>query len=103
MQRVSSVAAGVVLGWNQNQARTGNRLWPRSSTEGVQNADDGCVRSQDADADRSGDSEAEDDGHKKRNHVQPPLTKRNIRCCSRWFRIPRILNLPALTLAASDD
>lgn len=65
------VAAGVVLGRDQDQARaSGLRL--AGSTEGMKDSDDGSVCGQNPETNRGDDGHEENDGHKKRVHGYRP-------------------------------
>jgi len=73
-QAKGSVAAGVILSRNQDQARAG-RFGLRSAAECVQDGDDGGVRGENAEPNRDYDCEEDDDGHEKRDHDQPTLKR----------------------------
>ena len=63
------VAAGVVLGGNQDKARTGRGGFRRCGmAECAQDAEDCDVSGEDAEADGSDHGEAENEGHQERNH-----------------------------------
>jgi hypothetical protein len=82
----------------------------------MQDAENGSISGQDPQAYGGDYGEAENERHKKRNHVLTNLNevqqmKFNIRCHDSQFRISepcvpakvRTFNLPALTLGASND
>jgi hypothetical protein len=99
----------VLLRGNQNQARApfgGTRFLLGSSAEGMQDADDQGIRGQDANSNRGDYREAENERQEERDQDQPPCQKFNMRCRNPSLRIGAkrgFFNLPALTLAASDD
>jgi hypothetical protein len=110
------VAAGVVLGRNQNQpgaARIHLRL--RLVAERVQDADDGGICGENAQTNGRDDSNEKDDGHNNRDHDQPTSKKSRI-CCSasptlnflpqrklQAFQPQAFSNLTALTLRAVNN
>jgi len=104
------IAAGVVLGGDENQTRAGlhgTRLrLLRRTAKGIKNAKDRGVGDENANADRGDYGEAENERHEERNQDQPPCQEFNFRCRNPSLRIGTkrgFFNLPALTLAASDD
>lgn len=68
------VAAGVVLGGNEHQARA-SWLRLRIASEGLQDADDSDIGGENSEADGCEDGQEQNDGHKKRDHDQPTFTK----------------------------
>jgi hypothetical protein len=77
------VAAGVVLRGNQDQARAARfRLRLRGSAERVQDADDGGVGGENAEAYGCDDGGEEEDGHYERDHDRPTLESSRVCCAS---------------------
>ena len=69
-----SVAAGVILRGYQNQSRARlSRSQLRRAATSLQDAENGYVSGEDADADRGNHGDAENQRHEERNHDQPPL------------------------------
>jgi len=107
----------VVLCGEQNQARAaGFGLMLRLGAECVQDADDGGIRGENAQAHGCDDSGEEEDRHNQRDHVQPTLENQSLCNASPTFTYPsarkpsvKTFNLgasqiyPALTLRAVDD
>jgi hypothetical protein len=72
----------------------------------MEDADDQGISGQDADSDRGDYREAENERHEERDQDQPPCQNFNIKFRNSSLRIATqrgFFNLPALTLAASDD
>jgi len=68
------VAAGVVLRGDQDEARAaGFGLLLRRAAESVQDANDGGIRGENAQADGCDDGEGKNDGHQERDHDRPTL------------------------------
>ena len=98
------VPAGVVLRRHENEpwAAFGGAMLRRAATY-IQNANDCDISRQNADANRGGYGEAENQRHEERNHSQPTLISAVFRCRQPGFRLRSFFNLPALSRAASDD
>jgi len=105
------VAAGVVLGRHENQAWPFRRLLPllwlllrlmRNPATSLQDAENGHVSGEDANADGGDHSNAEDQRHEERNQSNPPLLSCGVQMPPAQLSSTRFFNLPALTLAASD-
>ena len=76
------VAAGVVLRGDQDQARAARfRLLLGLAAERVQDADDGGVSGENAQANGCDDGGEEEDGHYERDHDRPALENPRV-CCS---------------------
>ena len=110
-EETNLVAAGVVLRRNQDQARPARfSLLLRPVAECPQNADDGGIGGENAEAHGCDDGEEEDDGHQVRDHDRPTLENPRV-CCSAspilnlWpeRELRSFSNLTALTLRAVDD
>jgi hypothetical protein len=72
----------------------------------MEDADDYGIGGQDANSNGGDYREAENKRHEERDQDQPTCQKFNIRCRNPSLRIATqrgFYNLPALTLAASDD
>jgi hypothetical protein len=78
----------------------------RSPSERMQDSNHCAISSQNADSNGSDYGEAENERHEERDQDQPPCQNFNIRFRNPSLRIAThrgFFNLPALTVAASDD
>jgi len=77
------VAAGVVLRGDQDQARTARfRLLLGLAAERVQDADNGGICGENAQANGCDDGGEEEDGHYERDHDRPTLENPRVCCAS---------------------
>jgi len=74
------IAADVVLGRDEHQARAGwNRFGACGLAEGAQDSEDCDVGGQDSEADGGDNGEAEENGHQKRDHGLKVLFRKSAR------------------------
>jgi len=87
IQSNESVAGGVGLGGDEDQARAG-RFGLRSAAEGVQDANYGSIGGDNAESNRGNDGSEENHGHNQRIHGNQPLTKGCYQMHGPRIRIP---------------